>query len=421
MNQPAAMLAYAGAHLAGLPTLSAEWSLQAGRAPARVRDRVIFWSGPAGGAYERMGQLLAGLNTPHTMRELQARLAPHSMRQGVGLLLAGQRHEVCLYLHHVNPASGAERYDAYKWQQGAALEHSRYEFHFLPGTPAGAAPADLIHPRLVPLYRMLERDPRIRALSGFWLRRRGLRADRAGQDIDQVSLTYPWQPALGAIAGVIDHLLEQGGSCRASLAEHAGQHVRHIALNAANAAAPSVTLYFCGALGHGWPADAADLRARVRHNAGAAHAALERTIFKDLRLPLPGATPAGAAPTDSSAMAQVELAQLHAWIGPGASVYVIGCGWGEVGAYLWRALRCRVTGMTADHAQYRHCAARGQRTRHGSPASTLPPGKFDCILVLSALEEVADRPAFLNILRRFADRIVLASRQGQLSLCEGLA
>jgi hypothetical protein len=400
MHGPTDNLALAGAFLAGLPALSAEWSLQMSDGRARVRDRVIFWVGPEGDGYARLGRLLACLGLPERLLELQARLAPHSLRQGVGVLLDGDGCEVCLYLHHVEPDGGRERYDAYKWQGADEVDCSCYEFHFLPETPEGEQPADLVHPALAPLHRVLEREPRMRAMSGFWLRRRGRR-------VDQVSLTYPWQPTLASVVAQCDG--PGGVPARiAGLAEHAGRHLRHLAFSGRDAEGPSLTAYFSGWLGSAWPADFSQLRQQVEDAACAASAAIEAAVFQGLALPAAAAGIAGAGPL----AAGIDLDQLEQSIAPGSSVYVIGCGWGEAAAHLRRTLRCRVTGITADRAQYRHCAARGLRVRLGSGARTLPPGRFDVILVLGDIDDTSDRNGLLASLQRFGDRILQGTGRG---------
>jgi hypothetical protein len=400
MDRAADTLALAGAYLAGVPTLSAEWSLQINGARAQVRDRVIFWVGPGGDAYARLGQLLARLGVPAQVLAMQARLAPHSLRQGVGLRLADSGPKVCLYLHHVEPASGAERHDSFKWHGAAEVDYSYYEVHFLPATPAGAAPADLVHPALAPLYQVLAAEPRIRAMCGFWLRHRHRR-------VNQVSLTYPWQPALGSVAALFGGPNAAGTDLRAGLGEHAGRHLRHLAFSAREAGEPSITAYFCGALG-AWPTSFAQLRTLVDHSAAAVSAAVEAAIFKGLPLPDPDAPRQDITYT-------LDPAYLQRAIPHGSSVYVIGCGRGEVATYLWRELGCRVIGVTADRAKFRYCAARGLQVRHASPVHTLPPGKFDFILILGEVGGSANLNGFLVSLQRFGDCVLLNSGHGLLS------
>ena len=391
------LLQLAGTFLAGVPSAAIEWSLQASRKGAVVRDRVLYWAGQRdrsdnAEAFARVGAFLRALNAPDEMLATQRRLAPHSIRQGLGLAPGA---ETCLYIHHVEPDSGVEHCDAWKWRAGGTAQHSFYEFHFLPFTPAGTAPVDLIHPELRPLYASLEADRRIAALSGFWLRHRG-----RGQ-VDQISLTYPWQPAIREVAPLLPF--------REELQAWDGHHFRHIAMNGMEAPEPALTFYFSGEIRGRWPVDVADMHERVRQSARAANRAVEEQVFA--RLPNGShTTTIGGGTRDVGGDAELltRLAPaLSEVIRPGASVYVIGCGWGAVGSFLTRTHRCRVVGITDDREQYTHCAARGLRTRYGHSEHTLPPGRFDSILVL-------DGAADLETLHVFGESIVVRTPDDRL-------
>jgi hypothetical protein len=52
------------------------------------------------------------------------------------------------------------------------------------------------------------------------------------------------------------------------------------------------------------------------------------------------------------------------------------------------------------------------RVRLGSGARTLPPGRFDVILVLGDIDDSLDRNGLLASLRRFGDRILLNTARG---------
>jgi hypothetical protein len=382
-------LELAGVFLAGVPSTDVEWSLQVSRTRAVVRDRVIFWTGRHGSAgnpeaFARTGAFLRALGAPAAMLELQGRLAPHSIRQGIGV---AEDDETCLYVHHADPSGGREHCEAWKWRGGETAAHSFYEFHFLPHTPSGVAPGGLMHPELRPLWRSLAADERVRALSGFWLRHRDGRTD-------QVSLTYPWQPAVGELAAALP--------CRiAQLEPWHDWHFRHVAMNGADAAEPALTFYFSGALRGTWPRDLTELREQVERSARHANAVIRSEIFE--RLPVRRAVREDASVRETESEAEL-LARLSAGIPHGGSVYVIGCGWGTVSAFLAQTLRCRVVGITSDPEQYAHCAARGLRTRLGSAAETLPPGRFDAIVVLDAAARTD-----LHTLRLFGDRVLVSS------------
>lgn len=399
MNASRTRLSLAGTFLAEVPSTSVEWSLQVSGTRAVVRDRVIFWTGGRAGenaiAFEKTGAFLDALGASASMLDLQRSLAPWSLRQGIGIIAGDSGDdETCLYIHHVDPATGREHCDAWKWRGAEDPAYAFYEFHFLPHTPEGTAPVDLVHRDLQPLWRALESEPRVRALSGFWLRRRGAH-------IDQISLTYPWQPAVGEIAELRD--VE-------ALRPWLGHHLRHVAMNGTAAPAPSMTLYFSGALqGDAWPETFDELRARAERSAGAASAAMRSRVLDRLTaedapkaMPFPPGTP------ESEPALLASLApELSASIAEGSSVYVIGSGWGAIPVYLAQTLRCRVVALTDDRAQYLHCAGRGIRARHGTASETLPPGLFDTILVMDGTPG--------NRLRLFTRRLLVRAPDDTLT------
>jgi hypothetical protein len=354
-------------------------------------------------AFAQVGGLLAALGAPPSVLSLQARLAPASLRQGVGLAVGGApQREICLYVHHVEPDSGREHCDAYKWRSGQAAEHSFYVFHFLPRTPGGITPDTLIHTDQLNLYRSLMTDPRLAAISGFWLRHRG-------EGIDQISLTYPWQPTVESIAGLDAGL----GEWTAHLSPFRDHHLRHIAFSGACAANPELTLYFSGQIGAPWPESFAQLRQSVNQSARRSNQAIEAQIFA--RLPAGGrALPPGpACTTQVSLEREAETADrlmphLLEVIAPGASVYLIGCGWGTVATRLWQALGCQSVGITSDMEQYAFCSGRGLKTRLGDPLTALPPGKFEYILILEDVAESHD----LAMLNLFSAKILVYADGG---------
>lgn len=276
------LLELAGTFLAGLPSLVIEWSLLVQSRRAVVRDRVLFSAGRSGRpdndhAFAAIGAFLRVLDVPEEMLGMQSRLAPDSTRQGIGIVLGDSDDpEICLYVQHVDRESGSDHCDAWKARANEPPVYSHYEFHDLPCTPAGIAPVDLIHDRLRLLYDELEQNERLRATSGFWLRH-----GRAG--IDQISLTYPWQPAVGTVLDAVQRLLPADANCVAGLEAWRGFHFRHIAMNAPDSPEPALTFYFSGSMRGPWPADVAEMRERVNLSARRAHLALESMKTGDRR------------------------------------------------------------------------------------------------------------------------------------------
>jgi hypothetical protein len=75
---------------------------------------------------------------------------------------------------------------------------------------------------------------------------------------------------------------------------------------------------------------------------------------------------------------------------------------------MWtRDLGSPTLGLTISRAQFRHVAALGFEARWGDAERTLPPGRFDCAVLLESLSHVHDKERLLRVLRRFCERLVM--------------
>ena len=101
------------------------------------------------------------------------------------------------------------------------------------------------------------------------------------------------------------------------------------------------------------------------------------------------------------------VTELYRFMPAGSSVYDIGCGWGGPLAMLTRDQNCRGLGLTISRTQFRHVAGLGLPVRLGDAERTLPPGAFDCALLLESFCHIADKPRLLEVLRPFASRLVM--------------
>lgn len=393
-----------GSHLGGVRGLSLEWSLRVDKAGVSGRDRLTAWAA-SGDGFARVARALEGLGAPSSVLRAAEELAATSTRQGV-CVPWGEGGEQRLYVQHLDPATGAERYDAWRWAGGPAVDTASYSFYFLPEAPDGTGPCDHVHPGLEGLARRLLADARLQSLSGFWLRRRG-------GDVDQVDLIYPWQPPLAELEGPLAEGAAALGFTSAWIDAHREDGLRHVALSGKAARAPSITLYFSAPAGDLWPDTFDAMRTQVRRRARVLREAMERRIFARLPpLSAPGASAVDEAALDRDEGEAFErsVRDFAAVIPPGDSVYEINCGWGGAAALLARERGCRVVGLTASRAQYRHCASRGLRVRYGDAEATLPPGQFGCVLMLDGLGRVRDKPRLLRVLRVFGQRLLLRER-----------
>ena len=101
------------------------------------------------------------------------------------------------------------------------------------------------------------------------------------------------------------------------------------------------------------------------------------------------------------------VTELYPFVPAGGRVYDIGCGWGGALAMWARDLGCPSLGLTVSRAQFRHVAASGLPVRWGDAERTLPPGRFDCAVLLESFSHIYDKARLLGVLRLFAARLVM--------------
>lgn len=446
VSRPAAILERIGSALGVIHGIDLEYSLRL--CPGRVEadGRFGCWldgTGPEG--FAPVARVLERLGAPAAVVEAQ-RGAVLPVRQGIAVALDEAGPEYRLYLHCRDPATLADRYTAWRWQPGAEARRSRYAFHYLPETPAGVRPLDLVDARLRPGFALLLEDARLRQCSGFWLR------EAPDGAVEQLDLALPWYPVAGELPGVAA-LATALGIPEADTSGWRRLPIRHIATRV-GAAEPAVTLYTSSPCDGPWPTELAELHARVRRGAMAMERQARR-LYRGIppappaRRATAGATtrlardlgafydgpnsvwekvlgaglhyhaglfeeaeltaPDLAAPEDAAMDSALRRAvtALYPFIREGGRVYDIGCGWGGPLGMLVRDLGCPTLGLTNSAAQFLHVAGLGLPVRWGDAEATLPPGHFDCILLLESLSHIRDKPRLLRRLRPFGERLVL--------------
>ncbi len=435
------LLRTAGEHLGRCRKLGFEWSIQIADGTVWQRDRFICWveSADQPDDLRLLGHLLEALEAPIEVLEAQRRLATHSVKHGLGASLTTGRLQLRLYLHHRQPGTLADLITAYRWRPGGKVRTASYAFHYLPATPEGETPLDLVDPLFAPVVRELLRLPRLQQLSGFWLRRH---RDR----VDQVDLALPWQPPLAELTSPLRALAARLKVPDSWIDDYREHPVRHLAFRTAAAPRPIASAYFSGSAAAAWPDSVAALKETVLARGTAEHAAMEQVFFRRLPASLPEPdrqlddfysteslatwrrvlgeemhyhaglfeAPAELAdepdePDDTAMEAALARAvtELYPFLPEQGRVYDAGCGWGGAMRMLARDLRCRVLGLTVSRSQFRYCAARGLPVRHGDAEATLPPGAFDCLLLLESLSHIRDKPRLLRVLRVFGKRLVM--------------
>lgn len=449
------LLAQIGIFLKACPKVTLEWSLRVGAGTMSDGDRMTCWveGSPKGSpkeSFTSVTQLLKAIAAPPSVQTIQATQSPISVRQGISVALLEHGIEWRLYLHTREP-NATDRYQSWRWRsvasesepERAVVQTDRYEFHFLPATPAGETPVDLVHPIFVDAVQQLMQHERLRSMSGFWLRHRG-------DQVLQVDLIYPWYPRLSEFDSILRSLVTTMGGSDAWVTTYADYPIRHIAFNG-KGREPGFTLYFSAPMKMGWPSTLQALKEGVRSQSQKIQQRMEQTLFSRLPTRTTGSPKTSAKTTDTrisvgefyntqridlwrqvlgnkmhyhfgifedfqqlpdrddaiDAAFDRAVSELYPFIPRGGRVYDIGCGWGGTLLQLRAALGCRVEGITISQTQAHYCVAKGLRVRHETVEETLPPGYFDCMMMIESLCHVQDKLRLLKILRLFGKRLVI--------------
>jgi hypothetical protein len=422
-----------GAELGGRQGVHLEFSLRMQPGILHTSGRFGCWlSGERASDFEPIARVLRRLEAPGPILEVQ-RNAEGPVRQSIAIALTEDVPELRLYLHGRRPDTLASHYRAWRWRPGAAPQSSTYSFHFLPETAAGERPLTFVDSRLRPAVALLLADQRLQQASGFWLRR-----GATGQ-IEQLDLAFPWCPLAGSLPGLLE--LTRVLALPAERADvWRDLPIRHVAIRIGSSI-PEITLYTSAPLSGPWPVDEAALQEQVGRTARTLHDTIEETVYRGLpNLPAIHASRteldrfydaeivawqailgtelhyhAGLFETpqlnaDDAAMTAAlrrAVTELYPFIPAGGRIYDVGCGWGGPLAMWVRDLGCPSLGLTNSRAQFRHVAALGLPVRWGDAEQTLPPGHFDCAVLLESLSHIRDKVRLLQVLRRFVDRLVM--------------
>jgi hypothetical protein len=416
-----------GAELGG-SRIDLEFSLRLRPGSVCSSGRFGCWlAGDHDSDFAPLAPALRRLGAPEPVVSAQQR-AECPVRQGIAVAPSPDGPEFRLYLHGRDAVTRHDHYAAWRWRIDGSTRRSRYTFHFLPETAGGAQPLDLVDHAWRPALAQMLAHERVQQLSGFWLRHGPNGA------LEQLDLIFPWHPAAGDIPGIADL-----GQLLSVPPDHpsgwATLPVRHVAFPIGRADA--VTLY-ASAPGCAWPADEAELQRQVRSASAQLSRDIEQRIFAGLP-PRSGATAnerldrfyggdiatwqrilgpemhyhAGlfeTPATDDAAMTAAlrrAVTELYPFIAPANRIYDIGCGWGGPLAMLTRDLGCAALGLTISRTQFRHVAGLGLPVRWGDAEITLPPGRFDCVLMLESFCHIRDKARLLAVLRAFTPRLVM--------------
>ncbi len=417
--------------------VSFEWSLRITPKKAYVRDKVIFWINNSYNTYLKTRetnsfcQLLETLDCPALVLDTHKNVSPYSLHQGIGFSASDDK-TYGLYINYLHPDTGQNKYDAFSWSSKEQFKKLSYEFHYLPETPCGIKPKSRVHPALISIHDTLIEDVRLNMMSGFWLRKNG-------EKIDQISLTYPWQPSLDRFLPIL-RKFSNTKSTNMCLNTHRFFHLRHIAFNSVHAKDPSLTIYFSGNIIGQMPKDIHELKKLADNNAKQINALIEQCIFEKISLPknthnhhlddfystdiLPvwkqilgekmhyhfGLFKNGKPENEDvwdNAPFEKAVSDLKKFIPEKSSVYDLGCGWGGPAKYLISNHKCNVVGITISKTQFKYCNKIAVPIRYGDMENTIPPGYFDILLLLESLEHVRDKYSLLRRLRYFGKKLII--------------
>ncbi|MFP2928103.1 SAM-dependent methyltransferase [Pyxidicoccus sp. 3LG] len=429
------LLGQLGAELSGCDDVDVEFSLRLTQGRVDTEGRFCCWlAGGDPSAFAPMARVLERLEAPESVRTAQ-REAVLPVRQGLAVAITEGMPELRLYLHGRDPATLTDDYRAWRWLPGGEARTSRYTFHYLPETTPGLRPSHLVQDALRPAFERLLQEERLQQSSGFWLR------EGSDGQLEQVDLAFPWCPTAGTLEGLLDLATVLGAPAQDD-SRWRELPIRHVALRVGSGA-PQVTLYASASLEGPWPVSEAELQERVRQGAREFHQDVEEAVYQ--RLPALPRTGDGEEPSGLDEFYGGELKTWRAVLGPemhyhaglfdkpgldasdvemdealrravkelypfipsGGRIYDVGCGWGGPLAMLAREHGCRSLGLTISRTQFRYVAGLGLPVRWGDAEHTLPPGPFDCAILLESLSHIRDKERLLRVLRVFAKRLVM--------------
>ncbi len=388
--------------------LAFEWSIKIQENSVVEREKVLCWiRNREINAHEEINFI----RSLHPNNEYFNSLSNQEIKN-VGFCLS--QHDDSLYIHSVDQLK-KDKYIAFKQDQ-----QQTYEFHYLPCTPDGLYPENVLKGFQKELYNKLLNNDEVRALSGFWLR-------KEGDTIQQISLLLPHRPTIRSILHYFPKHTQE------KLAEHRNYLLKYIAFNNDD----SFTLYFSAKINH-FPKTFDEVKQAVNI------ASIEERdkLFALTKNISPGTNRHYVSMDDFYSTVDIEswkkllgpqlfyhfglfqpkesieniwddspfvrgMVDICQHINQNEKVYDLGCGYGAVSKYLIEEKNCDVLAATISKSQFQYCGSLGIKTRYADMESTYPPGIFDTILLYESFEHVMNKPALLKKLQRFTKKLII--------------
>ncbi len=405
------------------------WILRPGS--IKKNGRLTCWNeGATNADFSKVTDVLRMLEAPARVLYAQQQVT-NPFRQGIGISTAGNKTSYRLYLHGLSNNKQIDVYSAWRWVPGSALPAKfSYSFHYASSIDEVQKLLQYIPVSLQRAFKSLIAQDRFIQLSGYWLRRNE-------QDvIDQVDLTWPWHPLAGTLPGM-HLLLEASGINTGDQVDVNEFPVRHIAFKTGESD-PSVTLYTSADSNGNWPLHEKDLQRYVLSASVAYNKNIEEAVFTKVpELPVQQQNEIGdfyngridtwkhilgdkmhyhagffnkgsqLSDEDMDQALDDAVTSLYPFLPAGGTLYDIGCGWGGPLAMIVRDLQCRAIGLTPSITQYHYISSLNLQARLGNAEYTLPPGRFDCILLLESFSHIVEKQRLLQVLKHFTCRLVM--------------
>ena len=106
-----------------------------------------------------------------------------------------------------------------------------------------------------------------------------------------------------------------------------------------------------------------------------------------------------------------DLQVIASWIEPGARVLDLGCGEGELLAYLVEHKKVRATGIEKDEAEVAICIGKGLSVLQGDfnqEVMDYPPESFDYIVISQTLQQVYEPVALIHKLLAIGGKVIVS-------------